>query len=71
MSTPAAFAYPYIVAWGRMMGSNWSFTELTAERAARDDAPSNAIYHDGGRWVTFDEVTSDATRDAINRLLPE
>lgn len=62
--------YPYIVAWGHMMGSFDYYINDECERANADGAPSTAIYEESSpdnnvrhshKWVTFDEVTSPST----------
>jgi hypothetical protein len=55
--------YPYIRAWGRMIGSYNSYIQLQVEQARQDGAPDDAIHKkDDGSWSTTDEITSSTTR---------
>jgi hypothetical protein len=58
-------SYPWIVKWGRLMGSYQYYIDGQIEAARQSDAPDNAIYHDGERWQTTDDVTSPATRQRL------
>ena len=44
--------YPYIRAWGVLMGSYEYYVKMQIEQALSDQAPQDAIYkyHDNGRW---------------------
>ena len=63
--------YPYIRAWGRMMGSNWSYVEDQMARARVDRAPADAIYKRDTGWVRFSEVTEGSVKDTMERLMKE
>lgn len=63
--------YPYIVAWGRMMGSFNYYIEAEVAQAAEDGAPRNAIYKRGDVWKTFDEVTNPSSREYVERWLEQ
>lgn len=63
--------YKHILAWGRNMGSDFSYIREQQERAAKDNAPLDAIYeeHDENtrmhgtrthRWAVFSDVPQDA-----------
>lgn len=55
--------YPYIRAWGKLMGSYRYFIEDEIDRARSEGAPLNATSrgHDG-TWSTTDDIVSDDTR---------
>jgi hypothetical protein len=57
--------YLYILAWGKMLGSNSSYIKMLQEDAAEDNAPLDAIYKADGRWKTFDGVTNEETKSLI------
>jgi hypothetical protein len=55
--------YPYIVAWGRMMGSQRPYIHQQVEQARAESAPPNAIYRrEDGAWATTEEIQRDDTR---------
>jgi hypothetical protein len=55
--------YPYIVAWGRMMGSHRPYIRQQVEQARADGAPPNAIYRrDDGTWAITEEILRGDTR---------
>lgn len=65
------FDYPYIRAWGQLLGSYEYFIEAQIERAQEDNAPDDAVYVDQeGRWHRFAHVTNEETRQQIDQLLP-
>jgi hypothetical protein len=54
--------YPYIVLWGRYLGSYDYYIEQEVAQAKKDNAPKNATFTDStGRWHTFDEVKNPST----------
>jgi hypothetical protein len=57
--------FPYIRAWGRMMGSFGSYIELEVDHARQTNAPYDAIYERGGKWQTYNDITSYETRRTI------
>lgn len=59
--------YPLIEKWGRMSGSFTYYIVDQQERAARDNAPEDAIFYsvDDARWVRADEVNDDTTRERL------
>jgi hypothetical protein len=66
---PPPGPYPWIRAWGWMMGSFPYYIESQIERAQRTGAPANAIYehHDAGSggngtWATTATITNEATK---------
>ncbi len=48
--------YPYIVAWGRYMGSFQYYIDDQQLEAQQDNAPQTAVYKKDRVWVTFDEL---------------
>lgn len=62
--------YPYIRAWGMMLGSIQSFIEYEVGKAERTNAPQTAIYQNqNGDWVTFEEIQFADTRERIAALV--
>ncbi len=62
--------YPYIRAWGMMLGSFPSFIECEVEEAERTHAPQTAIYQDqDGNWMTFEDIQLSDTRKRIASLV--
>jgi hypothetical protein len=60
--------YPYIRAWGEMLGSSDAYITEQVEQARRDKAPANATYRDrnAGRWSTTDDISSQGTRAQLD-----
>ena len=55
--------YPFIRAWGRIMGSHRDYIDHQVELAREDQAPPDAIYRrDDGTWATTDEILRSDTR---------
>lgn len=50
--------FPFIVKWEERMSSAGYYRDQQLERAARDNAPSNAIYFSSvsHRWATTDDI---------------
>lgn len=63
--------YPYVRAWGLMLGSSPFYIEHEIEMAGIDGAPPTAIFrrHNEDHWTTFEEVTSQETRRAMLELM--
>ena len=59
--------YPYIRAWGVLMGSYEYYVKMQIEQALSDQAPQDAIYkdHDNGRWHRWSEMKKDNPNKAI------
>lgn len=64
----ASTRYPYIRAWGHMMGNHDPEIDHLVDRAARSMAPAEAIYHsrNTGDWVTAGEVALARTREQLH-----
>ena len=56
--------YPYIVAWGRRIGSNWSYIEAELANARRRKAPKDAWSCHGENEI---KLARDLTRDNMFR----
>jgi len=57
--------YPWIQAWGRLLGFGATWINETIEAARQAQAPPAAIYpiiRDTTRWVTLEQVVDPATR---------
>jgi hypothetical protein len=57
--------YPYIRAWGRMMGSMPYYIEDRVAEARKDRAPQDATYKKDGTWLTVDGITNEETRSQL------
>lgn len=55
--------YPFIIAWGRELGSYTPYIVDELEAAAADKAPFHAVYRrSSGEWATVHEVKSPELR---------
>ena len=69
--------YPYILLWGRRLGSFPSYINDQIEKARADNAPQTAIYERDGVWRTIDQCNWDDAefanihRAAVRILLGE
>jgi hypothetical protein len=64
--------YLYIRAWGRMMGSNYSYIADQVSEARKEKAPEDALYKSSetGRWQTMSSFGGTAdTRDQVEALV--
>jgi hypothetical protein len=58
--------YPYIKAWGKMMGSDPGYIREQIAKADGADAPANATHEDSaGGWSTTDDIVGNHTRAAL------
>ena len=58
--------YPYIRAWGRMLGSDSYYIDRQVAQARTDGAPPNAVYRNAnGQWQTTDDVVLADSRIAL------
>lgn len=64
--------YPYIRAYGLLLGSFPSYIDSEVEKARRTNAPQTAVsqYQDGS-WATFEDITFNDTRERIAALVAE
>ena len=64
--------YPYIRAYGLLLGSFQSYIDSEVEKARRTNAPQTAVsqYQDGS-WATFEDITFSDTRDRIASIIAE
>jgi hypothetical protein len=63
--------YLYIRAWGRFMGSGSYYIEMQIDKARENKAPQNAIYYNGNRWITIEDVQLKENREAIESIVKE
>lgn len=62
--------YPYIRAYGLLLGSFPSYIDGEVEKAGRANAPQTAISRrQDGSWTTFEEIQFDDTRERIAALV--
>lgn len=55
--------YPYIRAWGVMLGSSRDYIDTQVAQARADGVPANAIHKNtDGYWSSTDDITSPDTR---------
>lgn len=55
--------YPYIRAWGKLLGSFHYYVREQVEQARADRAPTNATHRKvDGTWATTDDITRAETR---------
>ena len=54
--------YPFIRAWGKMMGSFDYYIQEQVGMARHDRAPETAIFKREDGWATIDSVTDPHTR---------
>lgn len=66
---PKPPAYPYIRAWGKMMGSFKPYIDEQIAAAREANAPLDAVYFNGNNWVRFTDVQSDETRARVRGYL--
>ena len=60
---PPSGAYPYIRAWGQLMGSDPSYILQQIALARAERAPANAVYRTiEGPWATTGDITRPDTR---------
>jgi hypothetical protein len=71
--------YPYIRAWGEMLGSMSYYILEQVDMAREDNAPPTAIYKQSGYnekgewteglWHTYEGITREDTKHYIDRLV--
>ncbi|XVV02468.1 hypothetical protein ACQPW3_34690 [Actinosynnema sp. CA-248983] len=60
---PSSADYPFVRAWGRLMGSYDYYIRDKVQLAREDHAPANAVYRrEDGTWTTTDDITLATTR---------
>lgn len=62
--------YVLIAAWGKSLGSMSYYVRDQQHKAARDNAPVDAVYFapEQNRWVTLAECVQ-STQEDVNRVL--
>lgn len=59
--------YPYIVAWGQLLGSYGYYIEKQCRTAEKDNAPSDSIFrNDDGTWRILSECKKE-TQDEVEQ----
>ena len=62
--------YPYVVAWGRLLGLPSSAIRKLVNRARQEGAPSDAMAPDiDGTWIRFGTLTSPLGRKLIQTVV--
>ena len=62
--------YPYIRAYGLLLGSFQSYIDSEVEKARRTNAPQTAICQlPDGRWSTFEDIRFNDTKERIAALV--
>jgi hypothetical protein len=65
-TTAGPRAYPFIAAWGRLMGSNTMYIAQEVDRAKAAKAPATATYQrPDGAWSTFTDLQRHSTRQQV------
>ena len=58
--------YPYIRAWGRLVGTATQYIHDRVVQARDERAPANAVYRNlDGQWLTTDDVLLPETRAVL------
>lgn len=61
--------YPYIRAWGKILGWTDQYTEAVVELARQTRAPNDAFANTyKGGWHRLDEMTQESTRKQIIKI---
>ena len=72
--------YPYIAAWGHLMGSFAYYIKDETQRAIESQAPRSAIFRqfptsggewDGTSWAVAEDITGAETRITFARICAE
>jgi hypothetical protein len=64
--------YPFVRAWGKMLGSHLHYIDDQIYLAEQDQAPADAIYRIApGKWAQFRNVGNRNTLDYFYRNFPE
>lgn len=67
-----AIEYPYIYAWGKMLGSYQTYIDNQVALAKRHGAPQNTTYiRQDGTWSTIEDVMPEDTRDILHGYVRE
>lgn len=70
--------YPFIRAWGQILGSNVWYIDDEIARAKKAGAPARAIYpkhaNDGsgqktGEWATVDDIANSDTKARVEKIV--
>jgi hypothetical protein len=64
------YDYKHISAFAKVSGAGEAAGERWRKKAAKEDAPIDAVYHDGTKWVVFADCgkkTQIAIETELNR----
>lgn len=67
-----AVDYPYIRAWGQLLGSGQYYIDQEVELARKEGAPADAIYHnrEDSYWARFADIAdSNPNKATVARLV--
>jgi hypothetical protein len=63
--------YPYIIAFGKMMGHKDYYVKLILKQARAENAPKTSLYRRAvGTWCTLEECNKDVRR-LVKKLLED
>lgn len=66
------FKFPYVCAWGALLGSHDYYVANELRQAHADHAGMDAIYkRDNGTWATVKDVQSEDTVDYLHKFVKE
>lgn len=60
--------YPFIRAWGKIMGSFDYYIDDQIEEAVEDKCPQNVVYKDGDIWKTIDDISNQKIKMELIEL---
>jgi len=61
--------YPYIIAWGKVMGSFPSYVQMQVDSARASEAPKDAIYRRANKWFTLDDVKQEQMKTRLIKIV--
>ena len=63
--------YPYIVAWGKWIGSSEYYIEGQCKTANNEGANENSVYWNSelNKWIQFDELTKVVKKQIEGMLI--
>ena len=67
----SGWEYPYVQAWGMMMGSKLQDIAAEAMKAKKERAPRDAVYKSAGgdqQWRTVEDITSEDTKKRVRQI---
>jgi len=65
------YDYPYITAWGKMLGSFDYYIKNVIEQAQKENAPKRSVYKRAvGTWCTLDDCNKEV-QEMIEKIVKE